>query len=74
MRYNAVERLAVPGRQHIPIWLTILIGVVAAFAGTLVANLLGVGTTRGVDWIELILQVGFAAVGVTFVARRTHVA
>lgn len=34
-------------RQSIPIWLTILIGVVAAIVGTLLANAIGVGDTRG---------------------------
>jgi uncharacterized membrane protein YeaQ/YmgE (transglycosylase-associated protein family) len=61
---GALGRLVVPGRQNIPIWLTLLIGVVAAILGTLVAGAFGVADTRGVDWIELILQVAFAAVGV----------
>lgn len=62
---GALGRLVVPGRQSIPIWLTLLIGVVAAFLGTLVAGALGVADTRGIDWIELALQVGVAALGVS---------
>lgn len=62
---GALGRLVVPGRQNIPIWLTLLIGVVAAFLGTLVAGALGVADTRGIDWIELALQVGVAALGVS---------
>jgi uncharacterized membrane protein YeaQ/YmgE (transglycosylase-associated protein family) len=65
---GALGRLVVPGKQDIPIWLTLLIGVVAAILGTLVAGALDVADTRGVDWIELILQVGFAAAGVAIVA------
>ncbi|MFE0593051.1 GlsB/YeaQ/YmgE family stress response membrane protein [Micromonospora echinospora] len=65
---GALGRLVVPGRQSIPIWLTLLIGVVAAVLGTLVAGALGVDDTRGIDWIELALQVAFAAVGVAVVA------
>jgi uncharacterized membrane protein YeaQ/YmgE (transglycosylase-associated protein family) len=65
---GALGRLVVPGRQNIPIWLTILIGVAAALLGTLVAGLLGVDDTRGIDWIELIIQVAFAAAGVALVA------
>jgi len=34
----------------------LLIGVVAALIGTLVAAAIGVDNTSGVDWIELILQ------------------
>jgi uncharacterized membrane protein YeaQ/YmgE (transglycosylase-associated protein family) len=65
---GALGRLVVPGRQRIPILLTILIGIVAAILGTLVAGLLGVDDTAGIDWIELFIQVAFAAVGVSIVA------
>jgi uncharacterized membrane protein YeaQ/YmgE (transglycosylase-associated protein family) len=65
---GALGRLVVPGKQNIPIWLTIVIGIVAAFIGTFIATKIGVNNTRGVDWIELILQVVLAAVGVAAVA------
>ncbi|GAA1757645.1 GlsB/YeaQ/YmgE family stress response membrane protein [Luedemannella helvata] len=61
---GALGRLVVPGRQSIPLWLTMLIGVGAALLGTAIARSLGVATTNGVDWIELLIQVGLAAVGV----------
>ncbi|WP_428962350.1 GlsB/YeaQ/YmgE family stress response membrane protein [Micromonospora fluostatini] len=67
---GALGRLVVPGRQSIPIWLTLAIGVLAALLGTLVAGILGVDDTRGIDWIELALQVGFAAIGVSVAAGR----
>lgn len=67
---GALGRLVLPGRQAIPIWLTILIGIVAALIGTLIANALGVGSTRGIDWIELIIQIALAAAGVALVAGR----
>jgi len=63
-----VGRLVAPGKQNIPIWLTILVGIVAAFIGTALARLFGVATTGGIDWIELILQVVVAAIGVTIAA------
>jgi len=65
---GALGRLVVPGKQNIPIWLTLLIGVVAALVGTLVAGAFGVADTPGIDWIELALQVGFAAIGVAVFA------
>jgi uncharacterized membrane protein YeaQ/YmgE (transglycosylase-associated protein family) len=65
---GALGRLVVPGKQNIPIWLTLVIGVVAALLGTFVAAAIGVDDTRGIDWIELIMQVGFAAVGVAIAA------
>jgi len=64
---GALGRLVLPGRQKIGLWLTLAVGVVAALLGTLVAGLFGVADTRGVDWIELALQVGFAAGGVALV-------
>ena len=63
-----VGRLVAPGKQNIPIWLTILVGIVAAFIGTWIASLFGVANTGGIDWIELILQIVVAAIGVTVVA------
>jgi uncharacterized membrane protein YeaQ/YmgE (transglycosylase-associated protein family) len=65
---GALGRLVVPGKQNIPIWLTMLIGIVAAIVGTFIAAALGVADTRGIDWIELIIQVALAAAGVSIVA------
>ena len=65
---GALGRLVLPGRQGIPVWLTIVVGIVAALLGTVLANALGVKTTPGVDWIELFIQVLLAAVGVALVA------
>ena len=62
-------RLVVPGKQNIPIWLTIVIGIVAAFIGTGIARAIGIPTvTSGIDWLELIVQVVVAAIGVALVA------
>ncbi|XVV09219.1 GlsB/YeaQ/YmgE family stress response membrane protein [Actinoplanes sp. CA-131856] len=65
---GALGRLVVPGKQNIPIWLTLLIGIVAALIGTFIAAAIGVDDTRGIDWIELILQIALAAGGVALVA------
>ena len=65
---GVLGRLFAPGKQNIPIWLTILVGIVAAFIGTFIARLLGVADTRGIDWIELIVQIIVAAIGVSLVA------
>jgi uncharacterized membrane protein YeaQ/YmgE (transglycosylase-associated protein family) len=63
-------RLVVRGRQRISILLTIVVGIVAALVGTWLASLIGVQSTNGVDWIELLLQVGLAAVFVAAVSSR----
>jgi uncharacterized membrane protein YeaQ/YmgE (transglycosylase-associated protein family) len=65
---GALARLVLPGKQDIPIWLTILIGTVGAIIGTFIAQFLGVAVTRGVDWIEVALQIAVAALGIALVA------
>ena len=67
---GALARLVLPGRQNISIIWTIVIGIVAAIIGTFIARAIGVDNTRGIDWIELILQVALAAVGVSAIAGR----
>jgi uncharacterized membrane protein YeaQ/YmgE (transglycosylase-associated protein family) len=72
---GALGRLVVPGRQYIPIWLTIVIGIGAALLGTVIARSFGWADTTGFDWIELFVQVVLAALGVALVTglypRRT---
>ena len=65
---GALGRLVLPGRQSIPIWLTIVVGIVAALIGTVIAGAIGVKETAGFDWIEFFIQVLLAAVGVALVA------
>jgi uncharacterized membrane protein YeaQ/YmgE (transglycosylase-associated protein family) len=67
---GALGRLVVPGRQPIPIWLTIVVGIVAAFIGTFIARAIGIPTaTSGIDWLELVVQVVVAAIGVILVSN-----
>ncbi|MBO4271895.1 GlsB/YeaQ/YmgE family stress response membrane protein [Microbispora triticiradicis] len=65
---GAVGRLILPGRQPIGWLLTIVVGIVAALIGTAIAQVMGVATTDGIDWIELVMQVVLAVVGVGIVA------
>jgi uncharacterized membrane protein YeaQ/YmgE (transglycosylase-associated protein family) len=53
-----LAKLVVPGRQAIPVWLTILLGIVGALIGNWLATLLGVRVTGGIDWIRHIPQIG----------------
>ena len=59
---GALGRLVLPGRQKIPIWLTIAVGIVAALIGSAIVG--PMRDTDGVDWIELVVQVALAAAGV----------
>ena len=63
---GALGRLVVPGRQRIPIWLTIAVGIVAALAGSAIVG--PMRDTEGVDWVELVVQVALAAAGVAIAA------
>ncbi|MEV0597090.1 GlsB/YeaQ/YmgE family stress response membrane protein [Nonomuraea cavernae] len=65
---GAIGRLLLPGRQAIGWILTIVVGIGAALLGTLIAQVMGVETTSGIDWIELVMQVVLAIVGVGLVA------
>jgi uncharacterized membrane protein YeaQ/YmgE (transglycosylase-associated protein family) len=72
---GALGRLVVPGRQNIPVWLTIVVGIIAAFIGTAIAKAVGVADTSGFDWTEFFIQIVVAALGVALVSgiggRRT---
>jgi uncharacterized membrane protein YeaQ/YmgE (transglycosylase-associated protein family) len=65
---GVLGKLVAPGKQAIPIWLTLVVGVIAAFLGTFVARAFGVADTAGIDWLELVFQVVIAAIGVSVVA------
>jgi uncharacterized membrane protein YeaQ/YmgE (transglycosylase-associated protein family) len=68
-----IGRLVLPGRQNIGMLATVGVGIVAAIVGTLIAGALGVRETPGIDWIQLIIQIALAAIGVALVsggARR----
>ena len=64
---GALGRLVVPGKQPISIWITIAIGIVAALIGSLIVG--GMRDTDGVDWIEIVVQVALAAIGVVLASR-----
>lgn len=67
---GVLGRLVVRGSQNISMVATVLIGIVAALIGTAIARAIGVDATSGIDWIELAIQVGLAAVGVAVYAGR----
>jgi uncharacterized membrane protein YeaQ/YmgE (transglycosylase-associated protein family) len=66
---GVIGRLLVPGKQPIGMLLTILVGIVSAFIGTAIARAIGIPTaTSGIDWLELLVQVIVAALGVAIVS------
>ncbi|MFG3309453.1 GlsB/YeaQ/YmgE family stress response membrane protein [Streptomyces wuyuanensis] len=61
---GALGLLAKPRGQHIGLRWTITVGIVAALAGTCIAAGLGLAETKGVNWIEWLIQIVLAAAGV----------
>ncbi len=59
-----LARLVLPGKQNLSMGVTIVVGAVGAIVGGFVAQALGVGDTRGIDWIKLLIQVGVAAASI----------
>ncbi|MFJ9036449.1 GlsB/YeaQ/YmgE family stress response membrane protein [Streptomyces sp. NPDC102406] len=66
---GVLGRLALPGRQRIGILATILVGVAAALLGSAVAAGFDVADTKGVDWVEWVIQIGLAALGIALLDR-----
>ncbi|MEU1468273.1 GlsB/YeaQ/YmgE family stress response membrane protein [Streptomyces sp. NPDC005761] len=62
-------RLSLPGHQHIGVLWTLVVGTAAALLGSLLASVLGVGDTRGIDWIECLIQIALAGLGVAALDR-----
>lgn len=65
---GCLARLVLSGRQPIPIWLTIVLGIVGGLIGNAIASALGVDVTSGIDWIRHILQVAAAAVLISIIS------
>jgi uncharacterized membrane protein YeaQ/YmgE (transglycosylase-associated protein family) len=57
-----VGRALAPGKQNIPIWLTGAVGIIAALVGTAIVG--GLQDTDGLDWVEVVVQIVLAVIGV----------
>ena len=56
-------KFVAPGaRDNTPLWLTLLCGIGGVLLGYWVSGLLGVESTRGIDWIRWIISIVLAAV------------
>ncbi|MEK0100724.1 GlsB/YeaQ/YmgE family stress response membrane protein, partial [Streptomyces sp. A475] len=67
---GVLGRLALPGRQRIGILATVVVGIVAALLGSAIAAGIGVADTKGIDWVEWLIQIGLAALGVALLDRN----
>jgi uncharacterized membrane protein YeaQ/YmgE (transglycosylase-associated protein family) len=67
---GVLARIILPGDQKIPLWLTIVVGIIAAYIGTWISvGLFKVpADTNGFDWIEHLTQLVVAIIGIALVA------
>ncbi|MEU2462192.1 GlsB/YeaQ/YmgE family stress response membrane protein [Streptomyces sp. NPDC012473] len=63
---GVIARAILPGKQAIPLWLTVVFGILGSILGNAVATWIGVNDTKGIDWIRHLLQLigAIAVVGV----------
>lgn len=62
---GALARLFMKGDQNMGIIVTIILGALGAWVGALLAGLLGVAETSGIDWIRWIISIIVAIVFIT---------
>ncbi|MGI5510538.1 GlsB/YeaQ/YmgE family stress response membrane protein [Streptomyces sp. CA-106131] len=66
-----LAKLILPGRQHSPLWLTTLMGLIGGIIGNAIARSIGIAETRGIDWGRHGLQLA-AAVVLVFLGEMVY--
>ncbi|MFE6618771.1 GlsB/YeaQ/YmgE family stress response membrane protein [Streptomyces sp. NPDC008086] len=57
-----IAKALIPGKQHSPLWLTTIFGMLGAIVGNAVARGFGVDETRGIDWSRHVFQIVAAVI------------
>ena len=57
-----LARVLVPGRQHLSVWMTLLLGLVGSVVGGVVANALGTGDILELNLLGSIVAIAAAVV------------
>ena len=57
-----LARLVVPGRQHLSLWMTLLLGLIGSVVGGVVANALGTGDILELNFLGAVVAIAAAVV------------
>ncbi|MGP4013604.1 GlsB/YeaQ/YmgE family stress response membrane protein [Streptomyces sp. 4N124] len=57
-----IAKAILPGKQHSPLWLTTIFGMLGAIVGNSIARGVGVDETAGIDWSRHAFQLVAALV------------
>ncbi|MFE2483957.1 GlsB/YeaQ/YmgE family stress response membrane protein [Streptomyces mirabilis] len=68
-----LAKAILPGKQHSPLWLTTIFGILGAIVGNAIARALGVAETRGIDWSRHAFQL-VAAIIIVFLGDMAYMA
>ncbi|MFJ8488516.1 GlsB/YeaQ/YmgE family stress response membrane protein [Streptomyces sp. NPDC094038] len=68
-----IAKAVIPGKQHSPLWLTTIFGILGAIAGNAIARAVGVAETRGIDWTRHLFQL-VAAIIIVFLGDMAYTA
>ncbi|WP_416975304.1 GlsB/YeaQ/YmgE family stress response membrane protein [Streptomyces sp. 4F14] len=66
-----LAKAIIPGKQHSPLWLTTIFGILGAIVGNALARAVGIESTRGIDWGRHVFQV-IAAVVIVFLGDMAY--
>ncbi|GAX50377.1 GlsB/YeaQ/YmgE family stress response membrane protein [Streptomyces mirabilis] len=68
-----LAKAILPGKQHSPLWLTTIFGILGAIVGNAIARAVGVAETRGIDWSRHAFQL-VAAIIIVFLGDMAYMA
>ncbi|GGT53256.1 signal peptidase [Streptomyces kurssanovii] len=66
-----LAKAIIPGKQHSPLWLTTIFGIIGAVIGNAVARGFGIAETSGIDWGRHALQLA-AAIVIVFLGDMAY--
>jgi len=70
---GVLAKAILPGKQHSPLWLTTVFGMIGGIVGNSIARAIGIGATRGIDWGRHALQL-VAAIVIVFLGDMLYMA